>query len=82
MSISMSTSAHYVTQSSIYSCPKLGRLTDRAIARYRKLGFYSTGFIEEHRERQNQKEKHKANKGKSRQQLAKETLSQLLEEFI
>ena len=77
MSISMQASAHYVTQSSIYDCPKLGRLTDRAIARYRKLGFYSTGFIEERKERQTKKQ----NKGKSRQQLAKETLNQLLESF-
>jgi hypothetical protein len=77
MSISMHQAAHYVTQSSIYDCPKLGRLTDRAIAKYKKLGFYSTGFIEERHERQ----KRKANKGKSRQQLTKETLKQLLENF-
>lgn len=56
MPISLHPSARYVTQSSIYDCPKLGRLTNRAIEKYKKLGYYSNGFIdkEERKERRAQ----------------------------
>ena len=74
----MSISAHYVTQSSIYDCPKLGLLTDRRIEQYRKRGFYSTGFIEERREKQQQQQ----HKGKSARKLAQSALSKLLYEFV
>lgn len=40
MGISMSLSAHYVTQSSVYSSPMLGPLTDRRIKKYQAQGFY------------------------------------------
>ena len=36
----MDTGAHYVTQSGFYDCPKLGRLTNRRIAKYQKQGVY------------------------------------------
>jgi len=45
MPISMSQSARYVTQSSIYSSPMLGRLTDRRIAKYQKQGYFSGGIV-------------------------------------
>lgn len=54
MPISLHPSARYVTQSSIYDCPKLGRLTNRAIEKYKKLGYYSNGFVEERKERRAQ----------------------------
>ena len=38
MPISMSRSARYVTQASIYNCPMLGPLTDRKIQKYQKEG--------------------------------------------
>lgn len=38
----MSPSAKYVTQSSIYDCPMLGRLTNRKINKYKEMGFYAT----------------------------------------
>jgi len=38
--ISMSLSAHYVTQSSLFTSPMKGRLTDRRIRHYEKLGYY------------------------------------------
>lgn len=37
----MSTSAHYVTQSSIYDSPVLGPLTNRRINEYKKQGRYA-----------------------------------------
>jgi hypothetical protein len=70
----MSPSAHYVTQTSIYDCPKLGRLTNARIEHYRKLGYYSTGFVEERKARI-------ARKGKSRATVAREVLARLLEDF-
>lgn len=46
MPISMSNSARYVTQSSIWSNPTLGNLTDRKIAKYQKSGrIGTTDFI-------------------------------------
>ena len=38
--ISMSTSAHYVTQSSMWGTHVLGRLTSRKINEYRRQGYY------------------------------------------
>jgi len=46
----MSLSAHYVTQSSVYSSPYTGRLTDRRIRHYEKLGYYGKVAKEERRE--------------------------------
>lgn len=45
MSLSMSLSARYVTQSSIYDCPRLGPLTNKRIAKYQKQGYYGGGII-------------------------------------
>lgn len=48
MPISMDESARYVTQSGFYkSAMVLGPLTDRAIERYRKKGFYGPVAKEE-----------------------------------
>ena len=55
MPISMQQSAHYVTQSSIYDCPKLGRLTDRRIAFYQKRGHYDPQAILERKETRSKK---------------------------
>ena len=44
-SISMNPSARYTTQSGIYTSMFTGPLTDRAIARYRKKGFYGKDGI-------------------------------------
>ena len=70
----MSQSAHYVTQSSIYDCPKLGRLTNRRIEEYRRRGYYSTGFADERRERMEKKPK-----GSTAATRAKKFLASLLE---
>lgn len=40
MPLSMQPSARYTTQSGVYTSMNTGPLTDRAIARYRKLGYY------------------------------------------
>ena len=45
MPISMSPSAHYVTQQSSLNRITLGPLTDRKIKRYMKLGWYGQGGI-------------------------------------
>lgn len=57
MPISMSLAAHYVTQSSIYSCPMLGALTDRKIAKYQKQGFYTGVKVAERKEQRAKKQK-------------------------
>ena len=44
----MDPSAHYVTQQGFYRGAMVtGPLTDRAIARYAKKGYYSSGMVEE-----------------------------------
>ena len=73
--ISMSQSARYVTQSSIYDCPILGRLTDRKIKKYQKLGFYTQELKQEREERIKRDPKNKRAK-------AKQTMMKLLEEFL
>lgn len=45
MPVSMSLSARYVTQSSVYSSPFTGPLTDRRIAYYQKRGYFSKSSI-------------------------------------
>lgn len=47
MPISMSPFAHYVTQSSVYSSPFTGALTDRRIRHYQKLDYYKTNTTAE-----------------------------------
>jgi len=43
--ISLSTKAHYKTQSSIWDVQIGKNLTDRVIAKYQKLGYYSNGIV-------------------------------------
>lgn len=38
--ISMRQDARYVTQSGLYDCPLLGKLTNRRISKYQKAGRY------------------------------------------
>lgn len=47
----MSLSARYVTQSSVYTSPLKGPLTDRAIERYRKSGYYGGTTIRQQAKR-------------------------------
>lgn len=44
-SISMSPSAHYVTQQGLYTSPLLGPLTNRRIKHYQKLGYYASNAV-------------------------------------
>lgn len=44
-SISMSPSAHYVTQQGLYTSPLLGPLTNRRIKHYQKLGYYTSNAV-------------------------------------
>ena len=53
----MSLSARYVTQSGVYSSPKLGPLTDRRIKHYEKLGYYGEAAKKRALERQELKRK-------------------------
>lgn len=57
MPISLDPSANYVTQSGIWSSPRLGLLTDRRIAKYQKLGYYSDGFKQQRKEKAARKSK-------------------------
>lgn len=73
--ISMSRSARYVTQSSLFDNIRLGRLTDAKIKKYQAKGYYSTGFKEERLERQARKPKNKA-------KVAQKVLAKLLGDLL
>jgi hypothetical protein len=47
MPISMSPSAHYVTQQNVWGRYILGPLTSRRISRYQRLGYYGPSAIVE-----------------------------------
>lgn len=49
MPISMSPSAHYKTQSSLWDNHLLGPLSNRRITHYAKLGRYGAGYKEQQR---------------------------------
>lgn len=50
MAISLSPKANYVTQQSVWGTQYGKNLTDRTIAKYQKLGYYSNGFVrQEHK---------------------------------
>ena len=68
----MSPSANYVTQSSIYDCPMLGRLTNRAINKYKKAGFYASNTTTERAEQRKKKST------PSRQTIARKVMDALL----
>lgn len=81
--ISMSRTAHYVTQQSIWDVQRLGPLTDRKIAKYQKQGRYTDGqhFLSdaERREQQDKKQKKQQTKEQRQKKFAiKNALAQLL----
>lgn len=57
MPISMSPSARYVTQSSIWSIQIGKNLTDRRIAQLQKQGYYDSGFVRRDRKAKEQKKR-------------------------
>lgn len=73
--ISMSRSARYVTQSSLFDNIRLGRLTNAKIAKYQRAGKYSNGFKEERKEIQ---EKKPGNKRRAARKLMVGLLGDLL----
>lgn len=81
MAITMSSSARYVTQSSIYDCPMLGPLTSKRIAKYQKRGYYGGGIVI--RDMKAKAKKLKTSQPKelvlSKKQLIKNELAKLLD---
>ena len=51
----MSQSAHYVTQQSLWNSPFTGKLTDRRIKHYQKLGYFSQSAIIDRKEQRQKK---------------------------
>lgn len=70
----MSRSARYVTQQSVFATPYTGPLTDRAIERYRKAGYYDGIKRDERKEQRAKKAKSKSAK-KSKIDILKLLLS-------
>lgn len=80
MPISMSPTARYVTQSSIYTSPFTGPLTDRKIAKYQKADYFSGGIVI--RDMKTRARQSNIGKTKEQKQSKKDRLAKILRELL